>query len=162
MHEHRMPGFRPVFSVLVASSTRKKGDDDSGSSIIEVLKNNGNSVSGYEVVTDDVETIRESVKRLLGKSDALVISGGTGLSARDFTIEAVRGIATKEITGFSHVFAMISYHEIGTSAIMSNASAFVVDSKPVFCLPGSPSGARTGVEKLILPEIDHIVHELNK
>lgn len=162
MHEHRIPGFKPRFSVLVASSSRKKSTDTSGQPLVDFLRGRGYEVAGYDVVTDDPETIKSRVKDFLENSDAVIISGGTGISSRDFTVQAVRSIASKEITGFSTVFSMISYEEIGTSAIMSSASAFVVSNKPVFCLPGSPSGAMTGVEKIILPEIDHMVHELSK
>lgn len=162
MHEHRMPGFKPSFSVLVASSTRTKEDDTSGGPVIELLRSKGYGVAGYEVINDDASLIAEKTKKLLEESDALIISGGTGISKRDFTIDAVRSVSRKEIKGFSSVFSLLSFQEIGTSAIMSSASAFVVDGKPVFCLPGSPSGLMMGVVKIILPEIDHIIHELQK
>lgn len=162
MHDHRIPGLKPVFSVLVASSTRSKGNDASGEAIITILESEGYSVSGYEVVTDEVEAIKKKAEELLSSSDALVISGGTGISDRDVTIPSIREMSSKEISGFAHIFSMMSFQEIGTSAIMSSSSAFVVGKKPVFCLPGSPDGARLGVEKVILPEIDHVVHELNK
>lgn len=162
MHEHRIPGLKPVFSILVASSTRSKGNDSSGDAIRTILESEGYEVSGYDVVTDDTDAIKKRAEELLSASDALIISGGTGISARDVTIHSIRDAASKEIPGFAHVFSLMSFQEIGTSAIMSGSSAFVVGKKPVFCLPGSPAGARLGVEKIILPEIDHIVYELNK
>lgn len=162
MHDHRIPGLKPSFSILVASSTRKKETDTSGQLLTELIMERGYGVISYEVVTDDPELIKGKVMEFLETSDAVIISGGTGISSRDFTVQAVRSISSKEIAGFSTVFSMVSFDEIGPSAIMSSASAFVVSGKPVFCLPGSPSGAKTGVEKIILPEIDHIIHELNR
>ncbi len=162
MHEHRIPNFLPVFSILVASSSRTKEDDTSGGKLLELLKEKGYGVSSYNVVKDDSELIKSSALEMLQDSDALIISGGTGMSKRDFTIQAIRSISSKEMTGFAHVFSILSFQEIGTPAIMSNATAFVVRDKPVFCLPGSPSGAMAGLEKIILREIDHVVHELNK
>jgi molybdenum cofactor biosynthesis protein B len=91
-----------------------------------------------------------------------VISGGTGLTKNDVTIEAISSISEFEITAFSTIFSLLSYEEIGTSAIMSRSSAFVVDRKPVFCLPGSPKAAELGVKKIVLEQIDHIHHELNR
>lgn len=162
MHEHRIPGLMPKFSILVASSSRNIETDTAGGPLIEFLQSRKYEVTGYDVVNDDPDMIREKAEELLKKSEVLVISGGTGISGRDFTVHAIRSISSKEITGFSTVFSMLSYEEIGTSAIMSGATAFVVGNKPVFCLPGSPSGTMMGVERIILPEIDHIIHELNK
>lgn len=162
MHEHRIPGIRPKFSLLVASSTRSKDTDTAGRPVMELLRKEGYEVAGYRVVNDDMEAISEAVIELISMSEALVISGGTGISGRDLTVDAVKKMSEKEIRGFATVFTMLSYGEIGTSAIMSSASAYVVKNKPVFCLPGSPAGLRMGVEKIILPEIDHIMHELAK
>jgi molybdenum cofactor synthesis domain len=159
MHEHRIENLKARFSVIVCSSTRTKENDTSGQEINSSLKEAGHEVSFYEVVRDDPEMIEESVKRAISKSDVLIISGGTGITSRDVTIETVRSMAEKEIHSFSTVFALLSYQQIGTSAIMSNSSAFLIDRKPVFCLPGSPSGASLGVKGIILKEIDHILHE---
>ncbi|HKJ96571.1 MAG TPA: molybdenum cofactor synthesis domain-containing protein, partial [Thermoplasmataceae archaeon] len=144
MHEHRIPGLKPRFAVLVTSTTRSRETDTSGQPLMEFLKGKGYKVSAYDVITDDPDAIKAKARELLEKSDALVISGGTGISASDFTVQAIRGISSREIDGFSNIFSMLSFEEIGTSAIMSSASAFVVSNKPVFCLPGSPSGARMG------------------
>jgi molybdenum cofactor biosynthesis protein B len=159
MHEHRIENLKARFSVIVCSSTRTKENDTSGQEINSSLKEAGHEVSFYEVVRDDPEMIEESVKSAISKSDVLIISGGTGITSRDVTIETVRSMAEKEIHSFSTVFALLSYQQIGTSAIMSNSSAFLIDRKPVFCLPGSPSGASLGVKGIILKEIDHILHE---
>lgn len=162
MHDHRIPGLKVRFSVLVASSTRTRDNDSSGGPLVSLLKEKGYEVSGYDVVNDDSEQIRKRSLELLSDSDVLVISGGTGLSSRDYTVDAIRSISSRELRGFAAVFSILSFHEIGASAIMSNSTAFIVDNKPVFCLPGSPSGSMTGLEKIIIPEIDHVIHELRK
>lgn len=162
MHEHRIEDFKGRFGVLVCSSTRDSKSDEAGSKIISLLKQAGHEISRYEVVKDDVDIIRRNVVEFLDQSDALIISGGTGISRYDVTTEAVGSLAQYELKGFGHVFAYLSYEEIGTSAILSRASAYVVLRKPVFCLPGSPKGAEMGVSRIILKEIDHIYHELNR
>lgn len=162
MHEHRIEGFRAKFGVMVCSSTRDEKSDEAGSRIISLLKDAGHELSRYEVVKDDQDAIRRNVEEFLRESDALIISGGTGITKHDVTIEAVSSIAEYEMSGFGHIFAILSYEEIQTSAVLSRASAFVVSRKPVFCLPGSPAGAETGVSKIILKQIDHIYHELNR
>jgi molybdenum cofactor biosynthesis protein B len=89
--------------------------------------------------------------------DALIITGGTGLSSTDVTFEAISPLVDREIPGFGEIFRKISFDEIGSAAIMSRAFAGTVKGKAVFCLPGSPNGVRTAMEKLILPELGHIV-----
>ncbi len=162
MHEHRIENFKAKFGVLVCSSTRDVKSDEAGSKIISLLKENGHQVSRYEVVKDNADDIRRNVVEFLGDSDAVIISGGTGITKHDVTIETVSGLAEYEMKGFGHVFALLSFQEIGASASLSRASAFVVLRKPVFCLPGSPKGAELGVKEIILKEIDHIHHELNR
>jgi molybdenum cofactor biosynthesis protein B len=137
-------------------------NDDSGRGIVNAIREKGHSVSGYQIVDDDVEDIQKAVLSGLESSDALIITGGTGITSRDVTIEAVRGIADYEMTGFGHVFALISFQRIGASAIMSRSTAFIVGRKPVFCLPGSPGGSMLAVSELILDQIDHIHHELGR
>lgn len=162
MHEHRIKDFSARFGVLVCSSTRDVKSDEAGSKIISLLKQEGHQISRYEVVKDDADAIRRNVVEFLQDSDALIISGGTGITRHDVTVEAVSGMAEYELKGFGHIFALLSFQDIGTSSILSRASAFIVLRKPVFCLPGSPKGAELGVSKIILKEIDHIHHELNR
>jgi len=161
-HSHRIKNFHANFSVITCSSTRTSENDDSGKGIISAIERAGHRVVNYEVINDDVETIRGTVDAFIKSSDAIIITGGTGITKRDVTIEAVRGIAEYEMTGFSTVFSIISFRDIGTSAIMSRSTAFIVKRKPVFCLPGSVSGALIAVESIILEQIDHIHHELQR
>ncbi len=140
--EHRISNARFSFGVITASSTRTKETDTSGHRVQEILKAAGHSVGYYEVVKDDIEAIRASVlQAIIGGADAVIVTGGgTGITSRDVTIEAVSGISRRELTGFAHVFAILSYSRIGTSAALSRSTAFDVAGKPVFCLPGPLGG----------------------
>lgn len=162
MNEHRIKNLRINFSVIVCSSTRNKDNDASGAEIRNLLQNAGHAVTFYEVIPDNIDLIMETSLKALELSEALIISGGTGITSHDVTVEALRKISSKEIRGFGITFTMMSYQQIGTSAIMSGSTAFLVGRKPVFCLPGSPSGAALGVEGIILKEIDHIMHEAGR
>ncbi|GGM67349.1 molybdenum cofactor biosynthesis protein B [Thermogymnomonas acidicola] len=160
--EHRISNARFSFGVITASSTRTKETDTSGHRVQEILKAAGHSVGYYEVVKDDIEAIRASVLQAIIGADAVIVTGGTGITSRDVTIEAVSGISRRELTGFAHVFAILSYSRIGTSAALSRSTAFDVAGKPVFCLPGSPGAAALGTEEIIVREIDHFIHELRR
>ena len=154
------------FAVFVCSSSRfrewqRKGkiDDPSGDMIAELLEKAGHRVALRGVVPDDGAVIRQSVLKALGMDevDAVVTCGGTGVGARDVTIEAVKPLLEKELPGFGELFRGLSYDEIGSAAVMSRALAGVVKGKAVFVLPGSPQAVRLCVERLILPEAPHIV-----
>lgn len=162
MHDHRISDYHAKFGVIVCSSTRDERTDQAGSIIKSLLAEHGHETVKYSVIKDSVDIIKNTVAEFLKECDSVIISGGTGITRFDVTTEAVSSIAEYEMSGFAHVFAFLSFQEIGSSAILSRASAYIVDRKPVFCLPGSPSAAATGVEKIILREIDHIQHELNR
>ena len=162
MHHHETENFSGKFGVITCSSSRTEDEDDSGKTIMELLENAGHEVVSYIVIKDDRDLIREKVQEFLEECDAVIISGGTGITRYDVTIQAVSSLAEYEMTGFGHVFASLSYDEIGTDAALSRSTAYIVDRKPVFCLPGSPSGARLGVAGIILEQISHIHHKLNR
>jgi molybdenum cofactor biosynthesis protein B len=104
------------------------------------------------------------IREQIGKGEARVIitTGGTGISTRDSTYEAVTALFDKRLDGFGELFRMLSFHEIGSAAMLSRASAGVVAGCAVFMLPGSPAGARLGMDRLILPELGHVVRELTR
>ncbi len=160
--DHRIANFSAKFAVITCSSTRKPENDVSGNGIVAEVTKAGHSVPVYAVVNDDVAEIRHAIKEALKKCDAAIITGGTGITSRDVTLEAVSPIAEYEMSGFGHLFSQISFREIGTSAVMSRSTAYIVDRKPVFCLPGSPAGSLLGVREIILKQIDHIIHELRR
>lgn len=154
------------FAVFVCSSSRfrewqrtGKIEDPSGDLIVELLEEAGHRVALRGVVPDDGAVIRQSVLKALGMDevDAIITCGGTGVGAKDVTVEAVKPLLEKELPGFGELFRRLSYDEIGSAAVVSRALAGVVRGKAVFCLPGSPQAVRLCVERLILPEAPHIV-----
>jgi molybdenum cofactor biosynthesis protein B len=154
------------FAVFVCSSSRfrewqkkDKIDDPSGDLILELLEQAGYRVVVRSVLPDDGAVIRQSVLKALVMDDvnAVVTCGGTGVGARDVTVEAVRPLLEKELPGFGELFRRLSYDEIGSAALMSRALAGVAKGKALFVLPGSPQAVRLCVERLILPEAPHIL-----
>lgn len=160
--EHRIPDYSARFAVITCSSTRRPENDESGKAIISAVTSAGHTVPVYMVVDDDIAEIQSAVRESLQKCDAVIITGGTGITSRDVTPQAVSSIAEYEMTGFGHLFSQISFREIGPSAVMSRSTAYIVGRKPVFCLPGSPGGSLLGVKEIILRQIDHIIHELRR
>ncbi len=151
--------------IITVSDTRNKETDKSGSLMIELLTGAGHIITDYCIVKDEEEEIRKAV--LSGcenpEVDAVLTNGGTGIALRDVTIETVRELFTKEISGFGELFRLLSYQEdIGTAAILSRAAAGVINNKAVFSTPGSTGAVRLAMNKLILPELGHVVRELQK
>jgi len=138
--------------------TPKEADDASGVAILEGLERAGH-IASYKLLPDDLEMLQEAI--LSCTEDALIICGGTGLGPADLTIEAAEPLYRKTIQGFGEIFRIKSFEEVGTRAILTRASAGVVGQIPVFCLPGSPSAARLGLE-LILMEVDHILKHIRQ
>jgi molybdopterin adenylyltransferase len=150
--------------VLTISDTRTPANDTSGIAIAELLEANGHDVAGRGIVRDDPEAIRAALQRQLDDAGAQVIitTGGTGISARDGTYEAVEQLLEKELVGFGELFRALSFQEIGTAAMMTRATAGTVGRKAVFVLPGSENAVRLAMTRLILPELGHVVQQLNK
>jgi len=134
-------------------------DDPSGDLVLELLEGAGHTVVLRGVLPDDGAVIREGVLKALGMNDvdAIITCGGTGVAAKDVTVEAIKLLLEKELPGFGELFRRLSYDEIGPAALMSRALAGVAKRKAVFILPGSPQAVRLCVERLILPEAPHIV-----
>ena len=155
------------FAVIVCSSSRyenfkarKPVDDPSGDLIIETLQKAGHKIIFRELLPDDEVLIGKYVGKALGleEVDAIILCGGTGISPKDVTIEAVRPMLVKTLPGFGELFRKLSFDEIGSAAVLSRALAGVADQgKAVFCIPGSPQAVGLVLEKLILPEAGHIL-----
>ncbi|MBS7640867.1 MAG: MogA/MoaB family molybdenum cofactor biosynthesis protein [Candidatus Bathyarchaeia archaeon] len=159
------------FAVITCSTSRYKEyietgrlNDETGDIIVKVLKDNGHKVTMRKIVSDDREQIQKAVMRALKsrKVDVIITSGGTGLSPKDVTIEALRHLFEKEIPGFGEIFRMLSYREIGSAAIITRAIAGVAMGKAVFCLPGSPQSALLALKEVILPEVGHIIKHVRE
>lgn len=155
VHPHKHGEGSLEVAVVTVSDTRDLGSDPSGDLIQERLEALGHSVE-RRLVRDEPEEIGDAVEASLDR-DAVVTTGGTGVAPRDVTVETLRKLFDKELTGFSTVFTLRSYEEVGTRAVLSRATAGVVDSTPVFCLPGSRSAAETGVE-ILEQELFHVVN----
>jgi len=163
-HEHRSDAPTQVACfVLTCSDSRAQVDDVSGRALREGLESAGHSVVGQTVVRDEPEQIRAAVERgLQGGARAVLVTGGTGITRRDQTVEAVRPLLEKEIPGFGELFRMLSFQEIGSAAWLSRALAGTVRGALVFVLPGSPNAVRLALDRLILPELGHAVRELSR
>lgn len=165
-HKSKAPR-RLNFAVVVCSSSRyqdlkekKQVDDPSGDLIVETLKRAGHGVVLREIVPDDKVLIGKHVGKALGSKevDATIVCGGTGISPRDVTIEAVRPMLVKTLPGFGELFRRLSFNEIGSPAVLTRALAGVADQgKAVFCIPGSPQAVKLVLKELILPEAAHIL-----
>jgi molybdenum cofactor biosynthesis protein B len=161
-HPHHPPVKRGLkLGVITASDTRTPDSDESGRLIMALLAKAGHQAAHYEIVPDDPQRITDTVRSHLPALDGVIISGGTGITARDTTFEAIRRLLDKELEGFGELFRMLSYQEIGPAAFLSRATAGISTGKLVVSLPGSPEACRLAMEKLLLPELGHIAYLLN-
>lgn len=152
-------------AILTVSDTRTEDNDTAGALIEHFAELAGLAVAGRGWVADDTGKIRNVVTALLAdlEIDAVITTGGTGIAARDVTIEAIRPLLSKELDGFGELFRYLSFAEdVGTKAMLSRAAAGTAQGKVVFILPGSRGAVRLAMESLIIPEIRHIVAELRK
>ena len=148
--------------IITASDTRTPETDESGGLIRTILQDAGHSVDYYAIVPDDSEKISAALVSNLENLDAIIINGGTGITARDDTAEVVKSVLDKELEGFGELFRMLSFQEIGPAAMLSRAVAGVRHGKFVAALPGSPDACRLAMEKLLIPELGHITYLLSK
>jgi molybdenum cofactor biosynthesis protein B len=161
-HRKEAPRSLKIF-VVTASDSRGEAEDVGGAFLREAAAQAGHAVVGYRVVKDDPVAIRAALDEAAGAgADAIVVNGGTGIAARDRTFEAVAGVLEKRIDGFGELFRMLSYAEIGSAAMMSRAVAGVWGGRAVFSVPGSPAAVRLAWEKLIAPEVGHVLREIRK
>jgi molybdenum cofactor biosynthesis protein B len=165
VHKHREAAPEKVrVAALTISDTRTPETDTGGDTIEDLMRGAGHEVVERDIVKDETASIRVKLVDLLGRSDvdAVITTGGTGISARDTTYEVVERLLDKRLDGFGEIFRMLSYEEIGPAAILSRALAGAVGTRFVACLPGSRNAVRLAVEKLLVPEISHVVFELRK
>lgn len=126
------------------------------------LRAEGHEVKGYRLVPDSPNLVQKAVRELATEADAVLLTGGTGISNRDNTLEAVRALLDKEMPGFGELFRSLSYEEIGAAAMLSRAIGGVYKGTVVLSMPGSLPAVRLAMEKLIVPEIRHLVSEIRK
>lgn len=145
--------------VLTVSDTRSEANDTSGGYIRQALSAAGHQIVGYAIVKDDAGAIVEAVSKLAAGCQVIITNGGTGIARRDNTFEAVDGLLEKRLPGFGELFRMLSYADIGPAAMLSRATAGVYGQALIFMLPGSTGAVRLAMERLILPELGHLVWE---
>jgi molybdenum cofactor biosynthesis protein B len=158
--EHRAEAPKEVACyVVTCSDTRTQADDRSGDVIRGLLKSHHHRITGSTIVKDDPEDIMDVLERLGAdaSTQAIILTGGTGLTRRDSTFEAVDRLLDKRIDGFGELFRALSYQDIGPAAMLSRATAGLFRGKALFSLPGSEGAVRLAMEKLILPELGHVV-----
>lgn len=147
--------------VLTISDTRTEANDSSGDAIAGLLAEAGHVVTGRVLVKDDPSAV-EQVIRSQQDAQVVITTGGTGITSRDSTYEAIGALLDKRLDGFGELFRALSFHEIGSAAMLSRACAGTIGRTAVFSLPGSEHAVRLAMTKLILPEIGHVVRELNR
>jgi molybdenum cofactor biosynthesis protein B len=150
--------------VITCSDTRTAETDTSGAAIIDLLKARGHRLIAYHVIKDEPTRITDLISQGAHNPDvqAIIINGGTGISRRDTTFEAVDGLLEKRLDGFGEIFRYLSFKDIGSAAIMSRASAGLYRNRIIISIPGSEKAVRLAMDKLILNELGHMVREMTK
>jgi molybdenum cofactor biosynthesis protein B len=165
VHRHRHAATQRLCAVVITvSDTRTLADDSGGALLVELLESAGHRVVDRRIVPDEVDAIRAAVDVAVMRDDvhAVLLTGGTGIAARDVTPEALEPILDRVIPGFGELFRALSYQQIGSAALLSRALAGTVRGRVVVALPGSRAAIRLAVEKLLLPELPHLAAEAAK
>jgi len=170
-HTKKGPEIVNIALVIVSTSRFKEQEDSEKTSdktipiVRESLEGNQNIfLVATEIVPDNAYKIKESLNTFMEDTSihAIIFSGGTGLTPKDITYEAMAPLLEKEITGFGELFRSLSYEEIGAAAMLSRATGGKIKDKAVFLLPGSPKAVKLALNKLLIPELRHIVYMINK
>ncbi|MCR4414044.1 MAG: MogA/MoaB family molybdenum cofactor biosynthesis protein [Thermoguttaceae bacterium] len=163
--QHRSEAPRSVrCAVVTISDTRTLATDTGGQTIVDLLGEAGHTVVDRQIVPDEPDRIRTLVRQYLGRDDvdAVLLTGGTGLGSRDQTFETLSGMLTKPMPGYGELFRMLSFQEIGPAAMLSRAVGGLIGRTVVLTMPGSRAGVQLAMEKLILPELGHLVREARR
>src|SRR6266498_1917275 len=163
-HEQRAQAELPQSircGVITISDTRTPANDTSGAAIRALLEAAGHTVTRYQLVKDEPDEIAALVRELCGSGCQVVLTnGGTGIARRDSTFESIDALIEKRLPGFGELFRMLSYADIGPAAMLSRATAGTIGGTLIFCLPGSTGAVQLGLDKLIVPELQHLVWEI--
>ncbi|NHI94412.1 MAG: MogA/MoaB family molybdenum cofactor biosynthesis protein [Candidatus Lokiarchaeota archaeon] len=172
VYEHKKDTKKKInFSIILISDTRynefkegKASSDKSLGLIQKILEENNHKIIKYIIIPDEISKISAAVNELLANDsiDMIITTGGTGISPRDVTVEAIMPLLDKKIEGFGEIFRYLSYIEIGSAAMLSRAFAGVIKQKIIYCLPGSPNACKLALEKLILKESGHALKMIGK
>ncbi len=162
-HREQAPD-RVACAVVTVSDTRTLDNDGSGAKIADLLEAAGHRVAARRIVKDEPVQVEAVVREFVAdpRVDAILLTGGTGIAARDQTPDAIRGLLTRELPGYGEIFRVLSFQEIGAAAMLSRAIGGVIDQTIVLLMPGSTAAVRLAMEKLILPEIAHLVEHARR
>jgi molybdenum cofactor biosynthesis protein B len=165
VEEHRRASpQRLACAVITVSDTRTVETDTGGALVVQMLEAAGHRCANRQIIPDDSAFMRALVEGLAGRGDidAVLLTGGTGVSHRDQTFETIAGLLTKPLPGYGELFRMLSFQEIGAAAMLSRAIGGICGRTVVLTMPGSPAAVRLAMEKLILPELGHLVREARR
>ena len=157
MSHHAATDFVPLnIAVLTVSDTRTLATDDSGQTLVERLQAAGHQLADRQLLADDIYLLRAQVSRWIADPtiQVVLLTGGTGFTARDHTPEAISPLLDKVMDGFGELFRQVSWHDIGTSTLQSRALAGLANHTLIFCLPGSPGACRTGWDEILAAQLD--------
>ena len=164
-HDHKKGAPRHLrIGILSVSSTRSLKEDKSGLWMAKRARKEGHTVVEHRMVRDDADQIAATLWDVMQEAvpDALLITGGTGIAAKDVTIEAVQPLLQKELTAFGTLFAQLSFEQIDSAALLSRATAGIIGKTVLFCMPGSLRACQLACKALIFPELGHLVGHLRK
>jgi molybdenum cofactor biosynthesis protein B len=163
-HVRASDSIRVRCAIITLSDTRTPETDKSGQQIRALLEAAGHAIVRYELIPDDLNALHALLTEILSQHDVDVVltNGGTGVGRRDTTIEVVESHLDQTLPGFGELFRMLSWHEIGSGAMLSRAVGGISRGKLLFAMPGSTGAVELAMTKLILPELKHLVHELRK
>jgi molybdenum cofactor biosynthesis protein B len=164
-HEHKHLAVKSVkCAVITTSDSRTEQEDESGRLIRKKLTNGGHQVTHYVILKNDATVIKQELAALLLRDDvqAIITGGGTGLSKRDVTVDTISPILEKKLDGFGELFRQLTYQEIGAGSVLSRALAGAANGKVIICIPGSLSAAQLAMDKIIIPELGHMVREATR
>jgi molybdenum cofactor biosynthesis protein B len=163
LEEHRKTAVAGVrCAVLTISDTRAVETDVSGRAIVELLEGARHVVAKRQILRDEPKDVHDAVLGQIGGVDAVITTGGTGITSRDSTYEAIASLLDKRLEGFGELFRVLSYQEIGSAAMLTRATAGVARGTAIFMLPGAENAVRLAMTKLILPELGHVIRELRR
>jgi molybdenum cofactor biosynthesis protein B len=166
--EHKAQAPRSVRCfVLTVSDTRTENTDTSGRAIVELLSGSGHQVAGRAIAKDEPAQVRQAIERQLAEppdtgAQVIITTGGTGITSRDTTYETVSALLEKRLDGFGELFRMLSFEQIGAAAMMSRATAGLAHGRIIVVLPGSEAAVRLAMERLLLPELGHLVQQASR
>lgn len=161
VHEHKHAAETVRCAIVTVSDTRTPDTDESGRVAKAALEKAGHTICSHTIVPNDVESIRAEIRRV--DAQFVLTTGGTGISAKDVTLEAVGPLLVRRLPGFGELFRTLSYDDIGAAAILSRADLGVTESgRIVACVPGSRNAVKLAVEQILAPELSHLVRELRK